>query len=474
MLVLKYCPLKFQLANFFALGSPVAMVLALRGVKLLGEDFRLPTCLGYFNIFHPFDPLAYRMEPLVLPRVPQKAVLIPHHKGRKRLHLELRENLARIGFDIKQRIMESFRSTWRTINNFAYGHKASPPEPKINDEDVDREVNSVLTEMQKEADDTGSVVASSVADDSDFPVGSLNQGSRVDYVLQEKPIEIFNDYIFALASSSCYWQSEDTALMLLKEIYLSMGIVPFKPGMPPQPGVPLGPPPKSGFVQSSALTKGNNPAARASSYASYPSQPPQVQSYQQPYWSNPNTGSFPIGPPPTNPISPSFVSQAPVPTANQMPPPTSSQKLPPPTTSQIFSSLSSNQKLPPPPTNQIFSSVSSNQKLPPPPTNQMFSSVSSNQKLPPPPTNHMFSSVSYNQAMLPPTNQMFSPSPYNQSPMMTHPSFHPGGYAPPPAYGEVRHQMNYPTGPGAVQPPHMGFTNMPLGPPPQKDFAKLD
>ena len=36
-------------------------------------------------------------------------------------------------------------------------------------------------------------------------IGSLNQGRRVDYVLQEKPIESFNDYLFALGSHACYW-----------------------------------------------------------------------------------------------------------------------------------------------------------------------------------------------------------------------------------------------------------------------------
>ena len=41
--------------------------------------------------------------------------------------------------------------------------------------------------------------------DEDYPVGKLNRGRRVDYVLQEKPIESFNDYLFALSSHACYW-----------------------------------------------------------------------------------------------------------------------------------------------------------------------------------------------------------------------------------------------------------------------------
>jgi len=41
--------------------------------------------------------------------------------------------------------------------------------------------------------------------DEDYPIGRLNRGHRVDYVLQEKPIESFNDYLFALSSHACYW-----------------------------------------------------------------------------------------------------------------------------------------------------------------------------------------------------------------------------------------------------------------------------
>ena len=45
---------------------------------------------------------------------------------------------------------------------------------------------------------------SSSQEDVDM-VGQLNQSRRIDYVLQEKPIESFNDYLFALGSHGCYW-----------------------------------------------------------------------------------------------------------------------------------------------------------------------------------------------------------------------------------------------------------------------------
>lgn len=85
--LVRYPQLDFRIANFFALGSPVAMFLTIRGLEHLSRDFQLPTCPNMFNIFHPYDPVAYRMEPLINPDIKKRPVQMPHHKGRKRLHL---------------------------------------------------------------------------------------------------------------------------------------------------------------------------------------------------------------------------------------------------------------------------------------------------------------------------------------------------------------------------------------------------
>lgn len=45
---------------------------------------------------------------------------------------------------------------------------------------------------------------SSIAE-GEVEVGQLNQGRRIDYVLQEAPFESFNEYLFALASHLVYW-----------------------------------------------------------------------------------------------------------------------------------------------------------------------------------------------------------------------------------------------------------------------------
>ncbi|XP_075873818.1 phospholipase DDHD1 isoform X2 [Nelusetta ayraudi] len=63
--------LKFKVENFFCMGSPLAVFLALRGIRpgtSCQQDHIMPTtiCRRLFNVFHPTDPVAYRLEPLIL------------------------------------------------------------------------------------------------------------------------------------------------------------------------------------------------------------------------------------------------------------------------------------------------------------------------------------------------------------------------------------------------------------------------
>ncbi|XP_039451470.1 uncharacterized protein LOC120430431 isoform X2 [Culex pipiens pallens] len=217
---ISYPQLLFQPKKFFALGSPIGMFVTVRGIDTLGLDFKLPTCDGFFNIFHPYDPVAYRIEALVNPELSQlRPVLIPHHKGRKRMHLELKETMLRVGTDLKQKVLDTFRNTMDAVFSIT---QLNRPDPKA----IEHEVDKVIEDQLKF--ETGSSTVSSVADldtgETDLPLGKLNGSRRVDYVLQEAPLEFFNEYIFALTSHVCYWESEDTMLFLMKEIYSSLGV----------------------------------------------------------------------------------------------------------------------------------------------------------------------------------------------------------------------------------------------------------
>ncbi|XP_059586058.1 SEC23-interacting protein isoform X2 [Alligator mississippiensis] len=220
--------LDFEPEIFFALGSPIGVFLTVRGVEKIDENYRLPTCKGFFNIYHPLDPVAYRLEPMIIPHLDVKPVLIPHHKGRKRLHLELKDSLSRMGADLKQGFISSLKSAWQTLNDFARAHTSSTQLQA----ELEKVANQIKEEEEKQVVEVEKITESpDLLKDEDLSVkvGMLNGGRRIDYVLQEKPIESFNEYLFALQSHLCYWESEDTALLLLKEIYRTMNISPEQP-----------------------------------------------------------------------------------------------------------------------------------------------------------------------------------------------------------------------------------------------------
>ncbi|KAI5624567.1 phospholipase DDHD2 isoform X1, partial [Silurus asotus] len=206
---INYPQLSFHPQAFFAFGSPIGMFLTVRGLKRIDPNYSFPTCSSFYNVFHPLDPVAYRIEPMILPPDVEVApMLMQHHKGRKRMHLELREGLTRVGSDL----LGSLRTVWQTFSQF--------PVPALAEgNDMPTAVNTA-EEMESESSDSTRLSSPLEQDEKKtIQVGKLNGGRRIDYVLQEKPIESFNEYLFAIQSHLCYWESEDTALLVLNEIY---------------------------------------------------------------------------------------------------------------------------------------------------------------------------------------------------------------------------------------------------------------
>ncbi|XP_035418679.1 phospholipase DDHD2 isoform X1 [Cygnus atratus] len=213
-----YPQLIYKPTIFFAFGSPIGMFLTVRGVKRINPNYSLPTCKGFFNIFHPFDPVAYRIEPMIVPDVEFEPMLLPHHKGRKRMHLELKEGLTRMSVDLKNNLLGSLRVAWQSFT------RAPLPAVEAGSTDVEAEAEAEAS-VEKQTDVKPEEPPPAAKEEaSPINVGRLNGGNRIDYVLQEKPIESFNEYLFALQGHLCYWESEDTVLLVLKEIYQTQGI----------------------------------------------------------------------------------------------------------------------------------------------------------------------------------------------------------------------------------------------------------
>lgn len=182
-----YPQLSFKVEQMFMIGSPLAVFLMMRNNdKPLPQDFYLPSCPRVYNIFHPYDPVAYRLEPILhRDNSSVEPKIIPHWKG---------------GF----RVQYQTKLLWRKILD----------ETKRNQKWMIKAVESRVERIGLvDGASVGFQDDSSVlSDDSDYQevhVGKLNAGKRVDYLLQEKEIESANEYISALAAHSNYWQEKD-------------------------------------------------------------------------------------------------------------------------------------------------------------------------------------------------------------------------------------------------------------------------
>jgi hypothetical protein len=133
-------------------------------------------------------------------------MLIPHHQGRDRAHIEFKKkvNLVKtISLQIKDVVTTSISNDRQS--------KQIANENTVDDSSVYLEIDQARPESNYSNE--------SAADASTVDFGKICRGRRVDYVLQEHPLESMNSYLFAVASHACYWQSEDTLLFIVKEIY---------------------------------------------------------------------------------------------------------------------------------------------------------------------------------------------------------------------------------------------------------------
>lgn len=105
--------------------------------------------------------------------------------------------MARVGADLKQKVIDSVKNTWNSVYQLALFHRSD-------NTTLEREIDKVVEEQLQQ---TPPVTDQQNNDDggAELKIGNLNGGRRIDYVLQEAPFEYINEYIFALTSHVCYW-----------------------------------------------------------------------------------------------------------------------------------------------------------------------------------------------------------------------------------------------------------------------------
>jgi hypothetical protein len=218
--------LTFPVDLFVTLGSPIGLFLCVREQEL-SPDFRFPTTSRFLNIFHPLDPIAYRLEPLLQPALSKlPPALVPHHEGAgsKTFVTKAREQKRLVSGSLSAlslSVSAGAKSLMGSLSSLAMIKPAVPPAGY-------QEMLTLDTSNNNGADVTGISPPIDVVEDEEVAEGvpdvaslSINNGQRVDYALQEMVSEQINEYVSSIAAHSCYFASPDVAYFITQLVYQS-------------------------------------------------------------------------------------------------------------------------------------------------------------------------------------------------------------------------------------------------------------
>ncbi|XP_043328056.1 phospholipase DDHD1 isoform X4 [Cervus elaphus] len=247
--------LKFKVENFFCMGSPLAVFLALRGIRpgnTGSQDHILPReiCNRLLNIFHPTDPVAYRLEPLILKHYSNISPVQIHwyntsnplpyeymkpsflHPAKDPTSVSENEGISTIPSPVTSPVL-SRRHYGESITNigkasilgaasigkglggmlFSRFGRSSASQPSETSRD------SIEDEKKPVASPPMTTVATQTLphSSSGFLDSALELDHRIDFELREGLVE--SRYWSAVTSHTAYWSSLDVALFLLTFMY---------------------------------------------------------------------------------------------------------------------------------------------------------------------------------------------------------------------------------------------------------------
>ncbi|XP_016133779.1 phospholipase DDHD1-like [Sinocyclocheilus grahami] len=236
--------LKFKVENFFCMGSPLAVFLALRGIRpgnTGDQDHIMPKsiCRRLFNIFHPTDPVAYRLEPLVLKNYSNIAPVQIHwcNTINPTPYDEIRPtylNMSKSAASDTENGSSPSGSPVLATRHYGESITSLGKASILGAASFSKGISGILFSHFSRSPSLPSAVDSGIGDSEDgqstFTFSAISPSSssssfdaavemehRIDYELREGLVE--SRYWSAVTSHTAYWTSHDVALFLLTFIY---------------------------------------------------------------------------------------------------------------------------------------------------------------------------------------------------------------------------------------------------------------
>jgi len=199
--------------KYKAVGSPIGLftILSDRSIRffnwnnptkegLSSNDILVPVVKKMYNIFHPSDPVAHRIEPLIVRKKEfekndgedYKPNPIPYSKGG--LTGTVRE-IQGYQKDFTLKSMKLFGNVYSAVQAFMESNTTNKDEVKEPDNEKEESF-----------------------DNRDLK--NINLNGRLDYMIQAQILD--NQYLAAIPAHSSYWNDQDTISFLLAELYRDM------------------------------------------------------------------------------------------------------------------------------------------------------------------------------------------------------------------------------------------------------------
>ncbi|EGW33456.1 uncharacterized protein SPAPADRAFT_71305 [Spathaspora passalidarum NRRL Y-27907] len=218
--------LDFQVDSLFLAGSPVGLFKLLEGKNITaafddkvvnnnGKDLdkvAAPNCRNLYNIFHPCDPVAYRIEPLINPQFGNfKAEQIAFASRGISTHIQ---ELYSYGDGITGKISQATK--------WLRGATKSEPSPqsKSIEESASEEnalgdiITSIIVDEKKQ--ESNKVTKRNMTDDELIELLALNNTGRVDYCLPMGVLDF--SLVSAVSAHISYFENQDTSGFIMKEL----------------------------------------------------------------------------------------------------------------------------------------------------------------------------------------------------------------------------------------------------------------
>ena len=211
--------LRLDVADLVLMGSPLAVFLSLRGAYLCDdrEGFageRRPRCQRILNVMHPYDPVAYRVEPLVGDDLcAWDPVKIGNYQtGDLLLHHKLAE-MSRGASGAWARAITKVSGAMSVAARLMPGRRAEAA--ASNDIHAAHGVEAEARAAAAAAFRPAALSAQSAQVLESLSGAALPHG-RLDFQLQEGMLE--SSLVGAALAHFCYWSNADLALFLLQNI----------------------------------------------------------------------------------------------------------------------------------------------------------------------------------------------------------------------------------------------------------------